>query len=92
MTKFIHWLLYQKLLHKDVPVFIDKTLVYWYSHQEMFILWGNSCSKKKIYVTNGVKQCVILSLALFNVIMNDLSVTIHESGIVVWYGIVLFDK
>ena len=39
--KIDHWLLYNKLLHNDVPVFIVKILVYWYSHQEMFIRWGN---------------------------------------------------
>ena len=33
--KIDHWLLYDKLLHNDVPVFIVKILVYWYSHQEM---------------------------------------------------------
>ena len=57
-----------------------KTLVYWYSHQEMFIRWGNSCSNK-FYVTNGVKQGGILSPALFNVYMNNLSVTLNQSGI-----------
>ena len=60
--------------------FIVKILVYWYSHQEMFIRWGNSCSNK-FYVTNGVKQGGILSPALFNVYMNNLSVTLNPSGI-----------
>ena len=65
--KITHWLLYKKLLPKDVTVVIMKILVYWYCHQGMFIRWGNSCSDK-FYVTNGVKQGGILSLALFNVI------------------------
>ena len=78
--KIDHWLLYDKLLHNDVPVFIVKILVYWYSHQEMFIRWGNSCSNK-FYVANGVKQGGILSPALFNVYMNNLSVTLNQSGI-----------
>ena len=43
-------------------------LVFWYSRQEMFIRWGNSCSTK-FRVTNGVKQGGILSPALFNVYM-----------------------
>ena len=67
-------------MHNDVPVFIVKMLVYWYSHQEMFIRWGNSCSNK-FYVTNEVKQGGILSPALFNVYMNNLSVTLNQSGI-----------
>ena len=78
--KIVHWLLYDKSLHKDVPVFIVKILVYWYSHQKMFILWGNSCSNK-FYIKNGVKQGGILSPFLFNVYMNNLSVTLNQSGI-----------
>ena len=46
----------------------------------MFIQWGNSCSNK-FYVTNGVRQGGILSPALFNVYMNNLSVTLNQSGI-----------
>ena len=46
----------------------------------MFIKWGNSCSTK-FRVTNGVKQGRILSPALFNVYMNNLSVSLHHSGI-----------
>ena len=49
--KIDHWLLYEKLLQKDVPVFIIKVLVYWYSHQEMFLRWDTSCSDR-CYVTN----------------------------------------
>ena len=55
-------------------------LVFWYSRQEMFIRWGNSCSTK-FRVTNGVKQGGILSPALFNVYMNNLSVSLNHSGI-----------
>ena len=65
-----------------MPVFIVKILVYWYSHQEMFIRWGNSCPNK-FYVTNGVKQGGILSPALFNSFnyIYYLSVTLNQSGI-----------
>ena len=63
-----------------MPVFIVKILVYWYCHQGMFIRWGNSCSDK-FYVTNEVKQGGILSPALFNVYINDLSLSLNHSGI-----------
>ena len=44
--KIDHCLLYEKLLHKDVPVYIVKKLVCWYSHQEMYLRWSKSCSNK----------------------------------------------
>ena len=78
--KIDHWLLYEKLLHKDIPNLIVKILVYWYSHQEMFIRWGKSCSNR-FYVTIRGKQGGILSPALFNVYMNNLSATLNQSGI-----------
>ena len=46
----------------------------------MFIRWGNSCSTK-FRVTNGVKQGGILFPALFNVYMNNLSVSLNHSSI-----------
>ena len=49
------WLLFQKLITKDFPVFIIKILAYWYCHQEMHIRWG-STSTFSFRVSNGVKQ------------------------------------
>ena len=46
----------------------------------MFIRWGNSCSNK-FYVTNGVKQGCILSAALFNVYVNDSSISLIQFDI-----------
>ena len=46
----------------------------------MFTRWGNSRSTK-FRVINGVKQGGILSPALFNVYMNNLSVSLNHSGI-----------
>ena len=78
--KIDHWQLFNKLLNINVPVFIISMLAFWYSRQEMFIRWGNSCSTK-FRVTNGVKQGGILSPAFFNVYMNNLSVSLNHSGI-----------
>ena len=50
-----HWQLFNKLLNIHVPVFIIIILVFWYSRQEMFIMWGNSCSTK-FRVTNAWSQ------------------------------------
>ena len=46
----------------------------------MFIRWGNTYSTKFL-VTNGVKQGGILSQCLFNVYMNNLSLSLNSSGI-----------
>ena len=46
----------------------------------MLTQWGTSFSNK-FYVTNEVKQGSILSPALCNVYMNNLSVTLNQSGI-----------
>ena len=46
----------------------------------MFIRWGNS-GTTRFCVTNEVKQGGILSPSLFNVDMNNLSISLNHSGI-----------
>ena len=46
----------------------------------MFVRWGSSLSTS-FQVTNGVRQSGILSLLLFNVYINDLSIRLSETGI-----------
>ena len=62
--KIDHWQLFNKLLHIHVLVFIVNILVYWYSHQEMFIRWGNSCSTKCLVLqgSNEGVYCPNISL------------------------------
>ena len=45
----------------------------------MFALWGDTCSTS-FCVTNGVKQCGIISAMLFNLNMDDLSLMLNCSG------------
>ena len=71
-----HWLLFEKLIIKDVPLFIIRMLVYWYSQQKMYIKWGNTTSPS-FNVTKGG----ILSPVLFNVLMDSLSSKLIESNI-----------
>ena len=75
-----HWLLFKKLIAKDVPLFIIRLLLYWYSHQQMCIRWGNTFSSL-FSVSNGVKQGGILSPALFNIYMDGLSTSLNFSNI-----------
>ena len=79
--KIDHWLLYDKLLHKDVPVFIVKTLVYWYSQQEMFIRWVTLAQTNFVSRMESNRMVYCLRLCLMCIIMNNLSVTINQSGI-----------
>ena len=78
--KIDFWLLIQKLITKDFPVFIIKVLAYWYCHQEMHVRWG-STSTSSFHLLSGVKQGGILSPMLFNVYMDQLSIRLNRSGI-----------
>ena len=78
--RIVHWFLFYKMIKKSVPLFIIKLLVFWYSRQRVFVRWGNTCSTS-FCDTNGVKQGGIMSAMLFNLYMDDLSVTLNCSGI-----------
>ena len=74
------WLLFQKLLSRNVPLFIVRILAMWYTHKKMCIRWGNDISPS-FTVSNGVKQGGIISPNLFNVYMDGLSVLLNSSNI-----------
>ena len=78
--KIDFWLLFQKLITKDFPVFIIKILAYWYCHKEMHVRWGSTFTSS-FHVSNAVKQGGILSPMLFNVYMDQLSIRLNRSGI-----------
>ena len=73
-------LLFDKLITRSVPLFIVRILDVLYTHQKMYIRWGNAYSSS-FSVSNGVKQGRILSPILFNVYMDDLSVSLNSSNI-----------
>ena len=75
-----HWCLFNKLLSRQIPKCIIKLLVYWYTNQQFAIRWGSVVSKF-FMVSNGVRQGGILSPALFNVYMDDLSTKMLSSKI-----------
>ena len=70
------WLLVDKLITRSVPLFIVRILDVSYTHQKMCIQLGNAYSSSFI-VSNGG----ILSPILFNVYMDDLSVSLNRSNI-----------
>lgn len=73
-----HSVLFTKLLKRGAPIYIVRLLVYWYSHQTMYVRWGGAMSTP-FSVTNGVRQGGILSPYLFNVYMDGLSDNLNVS-------------
>ena len=67
-----HYVLFDKLVKRGVPLYIVRILVFWYNVQKMYIRWNNTMSDS-FSVTNGVRQGGILSPCLFCVYMDDLS-------------------
>lgn len=72
-----HWTLFKKLIDRNVPAFIVRILVFWYSEQHLNVRWGAVLSST-FTVSNGVKQGGILSPLLFNCYMDGLSALIRE--------------
>ena len=67
-----HFKLFNKLKMRGVPGSIVRILAYWYANQTMHVKWGSSLSTP-FSVGNGVRQGGLLSSALFNLYMDDLS-------------------
>ena len=66
--KIDSWLLFQKLITKDFPVFIIKILTNWYCHLEMHVRWC-STSTASFHVSNGVISKVVFYLQCFLMFM-----------------------
>ena len=75
-----HWTLFTKILKRDIPTIIVRLLVFWYTHQQFCVRWGQTISS--LFITsNGVRQGGIMSPILFNVYMNDLSIKLTKLGV-----------
>ena len=72
-----HQKLFLKLRERGVPDSIIRILAYWYANQSMQVRWGSGVSAP-FSVGNGVRQGGLLSPALFNLYMNDLSVQLNN--------------
>ena len=70
-----HYLLFEKLIDRNVPGYIIRIMVYWYASQTMYVRWSGILSHG-FHVANGVRQGGILSPFLFNVYIDDLSIAL----------------
>ena len=71
-----HYMLFKKLIERNIPTCFVRILYYWYSKQNMKVKWGN-CLSSPFSVSNGVRQGGVLSLYLFPLYIDDLSVKLN---------------
>lgn len=62
---------------KNLPVYRRFLDVFWYDHQTMKVSW-NGQSSRSFHTSNGVRQCGVLSPALFGVYIDVLSTAITK--------------
>ena len=72
-----HYVLFDKLIKRGVPLYVVRILIFWYTTQTMYVRWNNVISSG-FGVTNGVRQGGILSPYLFCVYMDDLSNRLND--------------
>ena len=71
-----HYVLFDKLLKRGVPLYVVRILIFWYTSQTMYVRWNNVISSG-FGVSNGVRQGGILSPYIFCVYMDDLSIKLN---------------
>jgi len=59
-----YWKLFNQLLDDGIDICLVQLLAYWYSHQEISVVWANSKSVP-FAVSNGTKQGGVLSPYFF---------------------------
>ena len=62
-----HWTQLNKLLDRDVPLYIVKLFISWYREQEFMVRWGNSSLSMTFRCSNGIIHGGQLSPLLYNV-------------------------
>ena len=75
-----HDLLFTKLSHAGVPVYIVRLLKCWYIDQNMFAKWKN-CISDPFSCMNGVKQGGVLSPYLFIFYYDKLSLALNDLNV-----------
>ena len=70
LDRVCRYILFQKLIEKQVPLILVQFVMYWYKNQMITIKWNNVFSHC-FSITNGVRQEEILSPYLFNIYMDQ---------------------
>ena len=86
-----HYVLFDKLVKRGVPLYIVRILVFWYNVQKMYIQWNNTMSDS-FSVSNGVRQGGILSSYLFCVYMDYLSKKLNNVNAGCFMGTALINN
>ena len=66
-----HWILFSKLIKRNIPLVIVRIIAFWYQTQPMCIKWGKN-SSTYFNVSNGVRQGGVLSPKMFAIYIHDL--------------------
>ena len=72
-----HYVLFDKLLKRGVPLYVVRILIFGYTSQTMYVRWNNVIPSG-FGISNGVRQGGILSPYLSCVYMDDLSIKLND--------------
>ena len=83
-----HFKLFTTLSKRNVPMYIIRILIFWYTSQTMYVRWNNTMSTG-FNVSNGVRQGGILSPYLFCIDVDDLSKMLNNVHVGCFVGTML---
>ena len=75
-----HWVMFKKMKDRQIPSIFIRMLLVWYRKQLIFVKRG-CCTSSSFKVTNGVRQCIIMSPKLFAIYVDDLTQSLIKSKI-----------
>ena len=74
-----HAILFQLMIDRKLPTAVVRFLLRWYSIQELTVRWNASFSSP-INVSNGLRQCGVISPILFTIYIDELLKRLLKSG------------
>ena len=83
-----HFKLFTTLSKRNVPMYIIRILIFWYTSQTMYVRWNNTMSTG-FNVSNGVRQGGILSPYLFCIYVDELNKMLNNVHVGCFVGTML---